>query len=429
MNTRTTFVLLAVLISQYCYAGKVESNGFSSPTTLSESDLYKAQRQGRFFVVTLKSPHQVLSTSGHNGGQSTKVHYLVNHQSMEAKGDNKHFLAQTTVTREQYHQNIAKRLGLPAEGMALMGTAANMHQMAKVEKSFNGLTVTAFVTAGVKGNAQRAGDETRWYQTISHGRVTNKSVKSLLAEHDEKYTDNKGTINIVLLINREISAGAQSKVAILATEAKSAALAELAIASRVSSHLATGTGTDQIIIASPINTEMLALPSASGHLKLGELVGSSVREAVLRALRWQNKLERSNTSNVLHVLQRFGLTRTSLLKGLENRLSDENYQLAEKNFAALVNDARLTAAAFAYAQLLDRFRYQVLPESIAAEVLRDQAAQVAVSLSAKPKMWPQFWQQLSLVDNSQPLAEIVLNKEMQLFIKALALGWQNKWSE
>lgn len=426
--------LLLSLIGQLACVSQTLASGFEQATTLSESELYLAQRQGRFLLISLKTPHQVLSTSAYNGGQSTQIKYLVNHQSMEAKADDKHFLEQISLTKAQYHQKVTKQLALASEEVALMGTAANIQQLAKVERSFNGLTVTTFVTAGVKGNAQRSGDETRWYQTLVNDKVVNRSVKPLLEQQGEKTLDNSGTINIIVLINKPISPGAQNKVAMLATEAKSAALAELAVASKVSSHLATGTGTDQLIIASPVNTDMAALPSASGHLKLGELVGSSVKDAVLEALKWQNKLAPAATSNVLYALARFGLTRTILLSELKKKLSDDNYQLAKHNFNALISDARLTASAFAYAQLLDRLQYQTIPADIAPEILRDQAAQVSVALSAKAIMWPSFWQQLSLIDYSvapvtteqQPY---IISKEMQLFIHALALGWENKWLE
>jgi hypothetical protein len=52
--------------------------------TLRATDEYGIQRLGRFLVVELVRPSLVLSTSFINGGQSTNVRFLVNHQSCEA---------------------------------------------------------------------------------------------------------------------------------------------------------------------------------------------------------------------------------------------------------------------------------------------------------------------------------------------------------
>ena len=85
------------------------------------------------------------------------------------------------------------------------------------------------------------------------------------------------------------------------TEGKSAALQRLAVRSLYSGDLATGTGTDQFAIASPLAGPH-RLTSASTHVKLGELIGSAVRDATLEALRWQNGLESSYTRTVFSAL-------------------------------------------------------------------------------------------------------------------------------
>lgn len=401
------------------------ATGFDAPTTLAEDNYYLAQRQGRFLMVSLKTPHQVLSTSVVNGGQSKSIKYLVNYQSMEPRGDQLRYMQQITMNRQEYHQSIAAQLAIPSEAMASMGTAANMHQLAQVKKRFGDLSVQVFVTAGVKGNAQRAGDPTSWYQDSSGSTVVNMPTEEA-NNHSPLKTDNQGTINIMLLINQPLVAGAQTKIAILATEAKSAALAELAVSSRVSPFLATGTGTDQLIVASPMGPDSASLPSASGHLKLGELVGTAVREAVLHALRWQNGLALSSPGNILEALGRFGLTEETLLKGLQQHLLAADFKLAEQNLNSITYDSRASAAAFAYAALLDRLQFGNLPISIAPEALLDQATQVAVALSAKPQRWADVRQQLSAVKTGQLKNH---NEQLDLFIAGLAQGWQAKWAD
>ncbi|NTS76303.1 adenosylcobinamide amidohydrolase [Catenovulum sp. SM1970] len=440
----TKYGLFAALVTGWAVLSgsanaATQAQGLSHQTVISQSDAYRASRQGQYFIVELLTPHQVISTSSYNGGQSENIRYLVNHQSMEAKGDNQRFMAQISQSRESYHTTIAKRLAINPNEMALMGTAANMQQMASVSNSFKDLTVTVFATAGVKNNALRAGDNTRWYQQIDGQKVSNKKVQptprvpkknKAVPQQTQPKTDHQGTINIMVLVNKAVSHGAQQKIAMLATEAKSAALSELSIGSGQSSHLATGTGTDQLIIASPISLDSPALPSASGHLKLGELVGKTVKKAVLDALLWQNKMDAVQHHNVLHALARFGLSKNRLLEHLQTHLPSSEYDLAEQNINALINDARLSASAYAYASVLDKWQYQALPVAIQAEVFRDQAAQIAVALSAKPQHWPTFWQQLELPPAA--LKQQATQHEQQqafieLFTHALALGWQYKW--
>ena len=58
------------------------------------------------------------------------------------------------------------------------------------------------------------------------------------------------------------------------TEAKSAALADLAVPSRYSPTIATGTGTDQFCLAAPLEPGRRARESTSPHVKLGEIIGT-----------------------------------------------------------------------------------------------------------------------------------------------------------
>ena len=211
-----------------------------SQTIVHATDYYTAARQSRYFIVTLKEPHQVLSTSDINGGQNNDLTSIVNFQSVEGNGHDNRFNHILSLSKQQYHQELADNLDLDIKKLASMGTAANINNLVHVQKGFRDITVDAFVTAGVKGNALRAGDTARWYQADSG----NEFVKDL------------GTINIIVLINRTLTPGAQTKAAAVVTEAKSAALTELAIPSKQSRHLATGTGTDQFAIASPIKSPL-----------------------------------------------------------------------------------------------------------------------------------------------------------------------------
>ena len=393
-----------------------------SSTTLHETTLYKATRQGRHFIINLKQPHKVLSTSDINGGQVDDLAHIVNFQSVEGRGHGSRFAEILGQTHEQYHQALAQEIDVDQKHMASMGTAANINNLAHVQKTFRDITVDAYVTAGVKGNALRAGDGAHWYQGADgNERVTALSptlLNETYASQASAPVKDFGTINIILMINRPLTSGALAKAVSIMTEAKSAALSELAIPSTQSRHLATGTGTDQYAIAAPLNTEAKAIDSASGHLKFGELIGRVVHEAVTQAIALQNGLERSNTRHVVHALKRFGGTSDYLIGALEQELDKSSFDLFKKNKKSVFKDAKLVAAAYAYAALLDRLEYQTLSRNIERDVLLDQAVNAAIAVSGKSQHWQHFRQQFDFKQDH----------ELDLFIQAIAIGWKAKWA-
>src|SRR5262249_31315146 len=146
---------------------------------------------------------------------------------------------------------------------------------------------------------------------------------------------------------------------------------------------ATGTGTDQFAIAAPAGGAY-PLTSASPHVKLGELIGCSVRDATLEALRWQNGLEPSYTRNIFAALGRFGLREDTFLADIQPMLHESELELLRRNSKAVFYEPVMAAAAYAFAAVMDRHRYGTIPAGAANEALRQQAATMAASLSARP---------------------------------------------
>ena len=69
------------------------------------------------------------------------------------------------VYAKKIQEKIAQRLGVKAEDVAMMGTSADMDNLAVVTKAFTPFVVTALVTAGAKGNAIRTGvDEGKYIE-------------------------------------------------------------------------------------------------------------------------------------------------------------------------------------------------------------------------------------------------------------------------
>jgi adenosylcobinamide amidohydrolase len=372
----------------------------SSPWVSSPT--FEVRRDGRFIVVNLLCRHRVITTSSRVGGVSETIRHLVNHQSCEGAGHDERFVKITEAGLEGYHRSVCEELSLSPDATAVMGTAANMIYASHETASYENLRVDAIVTAGVEGNAATSGDPSQWVETPTGW---------------DKLPHVAGTINTIVLVNQPLKPEAQIRAVLTITEGKSAALMELGISSRYSQDLATGTGTDQLCLASPILGDAFAYSAANPHSKMGELLGAAVRAATKDALRWQNGLEPSFTRSLLHALRRFGFSEASFLDAMRVRLPEASMTLLMKNKNAVLYEPQAAAAAYAFAAVLDRVRFGVLPPLAARDVLRHQAATLATSLCARTEAWYSFWQQL----------DVDMNRPLDAVYDAAALGWSSKW--
>lgn len=367
---------------------------------LLQQSLFTLRRSGRFFVADLHESHRVLSTSVRHGGQVDHVHHLLNHQSCEGTAHRDRH--RVIVEQEAYHEQVCAEVALPAGETAVMGTAANMNYAAVVTETDEGLEVTAVVTAGVEGNATCAGEPAAWRETDAG---------------TEKVPVYAGTINAMLLINRSMTPGTLARAVVTMTEGKTAALQRLAVPSKRHVDLATGTGTDQYCLAVPLAAGK-PLTSASPHMKLGELIGLTMRKATMEALRWQNGLEASYTRGVLHALGRYGIREATLFDDIAPFLEASQLELLRKNAKAALYEPMVGASAHALATVCDRLRYGTIPDSVGPEAMTQHAAMFAANLAAQPHRWLEFRERL------RPHAAV---DPKPLILAALALGWAEKW--
>ena len=369
---------------------------------LLERPGFTLKRSGRYLLAELVQPHHVLSTSVVNGGQTEGVRFLLNHQSCEGAGHLDLHQLIVEIGYVGYHHRICADVGVPAEATALMGTAANMNYAAVAAGTDEEVEVVAVVTAGVEGNATCAGDPANWRETDAGM---------------QKVPVHAGTINTIVLVTRPLTPGALARAAMTITEGKSAALQRLAVPSRQSMDLATGTGTDQFCIAAPVGSTGVRT-STSPHVKLGELIGRSVREATQEALRWQNGLEPSYTRGVFHALGRYGIKEATFIEDIASLLDPPRLELLRKNLKALMYEPLVGAAAHALAAVMDRVRHGAVPQSVQWEATVQHAAALAANAAGRPDSWPAYRAALHREAKDDPKS---------LVLAALALGWADKW--
>ena len=368
-------------------------------------------REEKIIYARFLRPHQVLSTCRAAGGLQDGLSFVFNHQSCEPAGHSRCMAPKLWRDPVAYRQRTCEPYGLPAESCATMGTAANMNNAAFVLETFRDLQVAAVVTGGVEGNAGRAGDPASVFET------PDGFEKLPPAET----VPGPGTINTMVFINSPLIPGAMARVIMTATEAKSAALQELSVNSRYSDGPATGTGTDQIIVAAQQNSAP-PLTSAGKHAKLGELIGRAVHAAVKQTLANQNNLTPAGQCSAKIHLERFGLTRAAMVEGICRHLDNESAELLRQNFSEIERDPLTVAAVAAMAHLKDKFAWGVLPAACWSEVMGAYAAQVACAVSGD------FTRMAGYRDGLAPSkTDDANNTFAALVCRAIAQGFKDKW--
>lgn len=373
---------------------------------LNEPDWFRLDRFGRVVTARFAVPHRVLATCGINGGIREDLTAVYNHQSCEAAGHHDRVAQYLGRQARLEHQHICHLLDLDPDVTGGNGTAADMRRLGLARRSFRGVQVIAVCTAGVEGNAGRAGDPA--------GMVEHEGEFEAIGDQERPVA---GTIVTMLFINREVTPGALVRAAVTATEAKSAVLTDLVVGSRYSVESATGTGTDQITIASRLGTGM-ALTGTAHHTVLGEMIGQSVRHAVADALALQNGLTPRGQCSVLAQFARFGVSKTTLQDTARRLLPVQDAELFIANIPGVDHDPVVVAAAAALAQVLDQVRVGILPATCTEELTAAWAGQLAAAVAggqAQPK------------DFSADLDGLPFEATVLVPV-ALTLGHQRKWA-
>lgn len=248
-------------------------------------------------VVEFKKPLSIVSTLE---GQRNDIKIVGNHYSPPpcwGIGHKEGF--------ESQRDHIYKVIGKSIKDSSFLFTGADMDNLSIKRKEFKDMVVYALVTAGVKSNAMRmSSDEGMFYEP--------------------------GTINIIILTNMKLAPRAMTRAIISATEAKSAVMQDLDVRSTYTpiANQATGTGTDNILVAGGTGKE---LKNAGGHSKLGELIAKAVYDGVSEAIYKQNGIvaERNISSrmgdrnlSVFDILSAYGCECSSKESGMVGEFED-----------------------------------------------------------------------------------------------------------
>lgn len=375
-------------------------------------DGMELHRKDKILFVRFTSPHRVVSTCRAGGGLADDYDGIYNQQGCEPT-NHMHAAHKTAVDDPaEYRRMTCEQHGLGSDKWATLGAAANMNCAAVAVESFRGLKVVAACTGGVESNAGRVGDPASFLETET-------GYEKLEAPQPPPH----GAINTMICINKELTKGAMVRVVMTATEAKTAVLQELAVNSRYSDGLATGTGTDQIAVASKLNTGK-PLTGAGKHSKLGELIGLAVKKAIKQTLLQQNGMSPEGQRSCRIHLQRFGATKESMLRGMGAWLDDADQRLLKDNFSCMDKDPAAAGAIMALVHLQDKYAWGLLPETCLPEIMGGQAALAACSVSGDFSKFNYYRNELAPCSGGMTGQEF-----LDLALKALGFGFRDKWTD
>lgn len=308
-------------------------------------------------VVQLNGNRNVASTSALNGGVRSDLKFVFN-KSCGKELHGKDCPGMKGDTHQEHFSVIAGELNLDTVTCTGMGTAALVENMAVATDSYKELTVMAMVTAGIDVNGGRAGDLAR-YDEFSKQHIN--------------IPPDKGTINIMLHINAKMPDGTLNRAMVTATEAKSVALQELMANSMYSSGLATGSGTDSVMVIGNLDSPVF-LENAGKHCILGELIGKTVIKAVKEALDKQTGMNATRQSSVTWQNKRYGITANKIWAYYEHIYGQEAKPRSQFDEALKQADSNKKAVAYiaSCVHLIDQYSWGLLDEKTVHDVLAAQ---------------------------------------------------------
>lgn len=269
-------------------------------------------------VIESKEPLRALSTATLNGGlheARTIIDRRITHMPE----------MDTDVSVRKLLEDTAKDLNLP-EPVVGLTTGVDVQNVEVATEQEQGTAVSALVTAGIK-------------YPVAAGDAVLAKWRAL------------GTVNIVLLIDGNLTEACMVDAVKTAIEAKTVAFRELDIRSHVSGELASGTIADGIVVACTGKKEIIKF--AGTATVLGELIGKSLRKAIKEAIWKQEKMTHGRP--LMKRLEERGINEDTLLnmafdfggpyEGIETR--EKTMQLLKETCDQILSNVNVAALVLA----------------------------------------------------------------------------------
>lgn len=285
-------------------------------------------------IFTFSGKRAVFSTGANGGGLRYDLTAVFNYSDCDRAGVCQPMEGRTLL---EHQIAVARKIGLDPDHTTGLDTAVNLDNMVVVTETWRDLWVTAAVSGGADVNGLCAGDPA-----------------ALTEAGGKPCPVRPGTINIFLVTGRTLSPGAMAELMLTATEAKTAVLRDWMQGSSVSSSLATGTGTDGVVVICGAGGEgETTLLNGGKHFKIGELAALAVRKAAGEALFRQTGFCPQAQHSVCKRLGRFGITAGSLSARCLAEFPGQGGRLG-RTLERMDRDSFLVTAVSLYVHLIDQ---------------------------------------------------------------------------
>lgn len=218
-------------------------------------------------IIDLKHIYRIISSAPRGGG-IVRARSIMNHQVPVNPCTLERSVARAWVDPARFLGRLAVRIKAKMPCVGLM-TAVPMKQVVIDREQWGPIWIECFCTVGVT-NAVRAGE---------------RAMRPRMEQRHEP-----GTINIILVTNATLTMTAMVGAVQVATESKTGTLIKHRIRSTArKSSLATGTGTDAVVVASSLKG-LYRVRYSGTHTALGAMIGRlvsrCVEEGLTRSTRW-----------------------------------------------------------------------------------------------------------------------------------------------
>jgi len=294
-----------------------------------------AEIKNQTLVIWSKTPLKILSSALLNGGL-VEVNGIINVQVPEGSGTDMNDMHWNGP--EKFLINSASQLQLPKDKVVGLMTAAKMKNVVALTEKYDNVTITVFVTAGATV-AVAAGEP-----------AASKSGQ----------LQKIGTINIIIIVDGNLTEGSMVEAVKTATEAKTVAIRELDIRSRFSGDLATGTLTDSIAIGCTKKGEPIQY--AGTFTIIGELIGKCVRKGVKTAILKQENIV-SDRPLIERLADRCLSVETILVQISEGKITNESpeYLQLQKQLELILSDRQIALLVIAALRLDEDLAKGLIP--------------------------------------------------------------------
>jgi len=241
-------------------------------------------------VYLMGATRDVVSTSPLNGGSSQHLNAIFNFDETPKDGG---WCQMKAKTYKEHLAIIAGEISLDPYTTTALSTTVDIDNTVVLKELYHGHEIVVICTAGLDINATRAGEPAGYDEWITEPDI------------------HKGTVNIICSCDVSLPAGSLSRMILTVTEAKTAAIQELMVGSCFSDGLATGSGTDGVVVISNPHSNV-ELTNVGAHSKLGEIISQLTKNAVKSALYKQTGLDELRQRDVFERLKRFDINGTML---------------------------------------------------------------------------------------------------------------------